>query len=211
VIKHLAPFLAAAAVASVAHAETRSVDVGAFTAVDAANGVDVRVKLGEPASVIVEGPADRIGDVDVTLNKNVLRIRPAQRGWFEHAHLEDVTVRVTAESLSAVEVANGAHVAVVGAPAESELQLAAANGGAVEVDGGCKSVAASAARGGVVDASRLDCKTANASASMGGVVKVRASASISASAAMGGVVETHGNAEAIASSASMGGVVSRDE
>jgi hypothetical protein len=209
--KALAAVSLAAVFATGAAAETRDVDVGAFTALDAANGVAVEITLGEAPAVVIEGPEDEIDRIDVTVDGDTLRVRPERSGWFNRNNLEDTTVRVSAETLTSVHAANGARVTLEAVAADAEIEIAVANGGLLTAKGACRALEAEAHRGGVLDASELDCQEATVEASMGGVTTVRASQSLDAHASMGGVVQTLGDPASFSSSASMGGVVSQDE
>jgi hypothetical protein len=203
------PAVLAAVVAIGASAETRTVDVDAFSRIDAANGVAVEVSFGGAPAVTIDGRSERIARIEVDVRGETLEIRPQRSGFFRSNNLNGVVVRVTAERLTGVEVANGAHAVVRDAPADATLRLTASNGGVIEIDGACDALDADASRGAVIDASDLDCRVAVAEASMGGAVDVRARESVDVSASMGGHVEFGGEAEIVRSSASMGGMIGR--
>jgi hypothetical protein len=208
-IKQLVPVALAGVVAAGAFAETRTVEVSAFSEIDAANGVAVEVTFGESPSVVIEGPAAQIARIEVSVGGDTLRVRPQRSRMFRGNDVSDSVVHVTVGSLSSIEVANGAQVSVEGVQFDDELALRASNGGMLEVEGGCESVVVEAHRGGMVNASDLDCRAAVADATMGGLVDVNARESVEASATMGGLVEVSGGADVLHSSASMGGAVSR--
>ncbi|MGD2131158.1 MAG: DUF2807 domain-containing protein [Maricaulaceae bacterium] len=202
--------LGAACLAGPALSAERTVETGDFSAVDAANGVNVEIVVGGPAGVVIDGRESQLGNVDIEVNGDTLRIRPERRPlFFGHTNVSDVTVRVSLERLDAVEAANGAAVRIADVPADSEIALAAVNGAMLEAAGLCGAVSAQAARGGMLDASALDCRAATAEASMGGMAAVRASERVVASASMGGLVDVHGDAEDADFSSSMGGQISR--
>ena len=201
--------IAAGLVVAPALGENRVVDVDGFSEIDAANGVVVEIDYGAPASVVIEGPEDRLGNVTVEVVRDTLRVRPRRSGLFGRVNLDDVTVRVGTETLTEIEVANGAVVTASNLTDEVEFEVSVVNGGVIELEGACGEIDASAARGGVLDASGLDCSAAIASASMGGVIEIAARDSVEASASMGGVIEISGAAEQSVVSQSMGGVVSR--
>jgi hypothetical protein len=208
-IKQLAPIALAGLVAAGAFAETRTVEVGPFTKIEAANGVAVEVAFGESPSVVIEGPAAQIERIEASVSGETLRVHPRRSRMFRGNNVSDAVVHVTVGSLSAIEVANGAHVSVEGVPFDDELALRASNGGMLEVEGDCETVVVDAHRGGMVNASELDCRAAVADATMGGMADVSARESAEASATMGGLVEVSGGADVLHSSASMGGAVSR--
>jgi hypothetical protein len=210
-IRTLAAIALAAVAGAAASAETLTIDVGPFTAIDAANGVTVAVAFGPESSVVVDGPANQIDNVQVSVAGGVLRVRPERAGWFRRVRVDRTTVLVTAERLSDVEVANGARIAITGMTGDGGLSLSAVNGGMLEIDGACGTAEVRAGRGGMVDAGDLACRSVIAAASMGGLVEVNASQSIEASASMGGQVSYVGEAELRRSTASMGGFVSRKD
>lgn len=193
---------AALALATGAAAETRA--LSGFTAVAAEDQIEVFISQGQGYAVDVTG-ADA-ARVRTRIEGDTLKISQANRGWFGPRRELDATVRITMPRIDAIAAARGAEVVAHDIRAGA-MDLAAAMGGVIEIDGECNSLSASVAMGGVLEANDFRCRSADVSAAMGGVAEVYASNTYDASAAMGGTIDIAGGATGD-SSASFGGVIS---
>lgn len=219
-----ATLLLAAALAAPAAAETR--DLSGFTAVSAEDRFDVEIVTGESYRVQVTGPdAHR---VRTRLDGTKLRIRDANRPWFGEAPRLNAHIRITAPRVSSISASRGAEVEATLNGDCDDLDVTAAMGGSLDVDGArcdavsasaamggtlelagaCRALSVSASMGGVIHGESMQCQTVNASASMGGEVRAYASRSYDASAAMGGDINFAGDASSREVSTSLGGSVS---
>lgn len=190
------------AFASAVSAETRQ--HAGFTGVAVEDQIDVEIAMGEAYSVTVSG-ADA-ARVRTQVREGALKISDANRGWFGRGRDLDATVHVTMPRIDAIAAARGAEVTAHNISA-SHMDIAAAMGGVVEIDGACRSVSVSVAMGGVLDADEFRCETAEISAAMGGVAEVYATNTFDASAAMGGTIDIAGGASG-ETSAAFGGSIS---
>ncbi len=193
---------AALALVTTASAETRA--LAGFTGVAAEDQIDVFITIGQTYSVDVSGPD--AARVRTEIRDQTLKISQANRGWFGRNHDLDATVRITMPRIDSIAAARGAEVTAHNITAGA-MDLAAAMGGVIEIDGECTALSASVAMGGVLDADEFRCRSADVSAAMGGVAEVYATGTFDASAAMGGTIDIAGGASGDVS-ASFGGVIS---
>lgn len=197
-------------VAGAALAATRTVEVGAFTSIDAASGLAVEVKQGLDPKVSLRGPKNQIERVNVEVREGgVLRIRPRSNWGFGNS-VEDVVVLVEGPAIDGVRAANGALV-TLRSQAATPMALRAENGGLIRATGGCSSLEAHVARGGLIEAKEFKCESVNAEAEMGGAAEVHAAQRLEAVASMGGLIEVAGAPSERNTEARMGGAVEFDE
>jgi hypothetical protein len=198
----LAPAILALAFAvAPASAETRN--LSGFTGVQARDGVEVVVSIGERYRVDVTGrDTDR---VRTRVRGDSLEISQMNRPWWGNHDL-DATIHVVMPRVDGLSAARGAEVRADNITAR-DMSISAAMGGVIEISGTCSDLDASVAMGGVLEADDFQCQTADVSAAMGGVAEVFASNTFDASASMGGTIDIAGGASGDASSA-MGGTIS---
>src|SRR5262245_27124922 len=63
-------------------AGTRTYETGTFEGVSAAAGVDVDITVGPTRSIVAETRSDDFGDLQISVEDNVLKIRRSYRHWF---------------------------------------------------------------------------------------------------------------------------------
>lgn len=201
----LAPaILALAFAAAPASAETRS--LSGFEGVQARDGVEVVVSIGERYRVDVTG--SDAARVRTRVNGDTLEISQLNRSWWGGTHHLDAVIHVVMPRIDSLSAARGAEVRATNITAR-DMSISAAMGGVIEISGACSDLDASVAMGGVLNAEGFQCQNADVSASMGGVAEVFASNTFDASASMGGIIDVAGGANGESSSA-MGGTISRN-
>jgi hypothetical protein len=189
-----------------ATAGSKQVSVGAFSAVHAGEGLDVRVSSG-PARVVIEGDESKFDQIEVRVSGGTLHVTRKTQLFRWGGWRGGVTVRVTAPQVTALHASTGSELNATGVAAGA-LALKANTGGTLEVAGTCTDVSAQASTGGVIRAAGLACQRATARASTGGMVDVNASVSHTADASTGGDIDLHGGGQVAQQSQSMGGTVS---
>jgi Putative auto-transporter adhesin, head GIN domain len=198
--------IAAAALAlnGAAGADTRKLDLPAFTGIEASEGIEVVIVQGARQDVSIEGA--QAGVVGAHVRGG--RLHLVRRGWtwFGGEGDVDAKVTVTAPAISRISAAQGAHVEAHNLLA-GDLRLGATQGGVIDAAGRCSRLSADASMGGMVDAKALDCGNVEASASMGGAAEVSASERVVARASMGGQVGVAGEPAQRDVSMIMGGMV----
>jgi hypothetical protein len=205
----LASAMTLALTAQPAAAETRAVATGSFTAIDAADGLEVSVSPGAPG-VVLDGDPAYFDKVTARVENGVLKLRRQQeRWWGGRGWRSQVKLRVSASTLRAIEVSSGADV--IGQITTSGVFVArASSGGHAKLSGtGCTSLTAHASSGGSMTLKDLQCVgPASLHASSGGDLNVSVAGDVSAHASSGGKVDIHGTANLLARSESSGGSVS---
>ncbi len=206
-MKNLIPAaFAAALLATPAFAETKTFDLAGFTRVSASAGVDVTISVGGDYSVVADSTPKGLEKLKVELVGDELRIGRKARtmSW---GRGDQVSVKVSAPALAAVDVSSGASVDATGVDAGA-FAIDVSSGGDLEIVGRCDALAADVSSGGSIDAAGLLCRTANASASSGGSADVFASESANGDASSGGSLDIHGKPATVNKDTSSGGSVS---
>jgi hypothetical protein len=198
----IAPALLALALAAPASAESRN--LAGFDSVNASDPMEIEVAIGPQFAVDVSGR--EAGRVRTWLQGRQLHVAENNRPWFGPDRHIDAVVHITMPSIEALSAARGATLTAHNVQA-GNIDLAAAMGGELHIDGVCQSVDASAAMGGSLHAEDLRCARADASAAMGGEMRLNVSDSYDASAAMGGSIDITGKGARGHVSAVMGGEV----
>lgn len=223
-IRYFAPILLAAALATPAHAEPRSIQ--GFTGVRAEDHLRVEIVEGPQFSVDIAGRDARRIQTRI-VEHNTLEIRDRNRPWLGDGPRLDAVIRIAMPNLEEVTVARGADltatlssdcrsleaVAAMGGTAHvngiacHSVSAVAAMGGELQLVGACGDLDVTAAMGGSVDARALQCQTVDATASMGGDIRSYASNSYDGTAAMGGSIDVAGEGRRGDTTAVMGGSV----
>lgn len=220
--------LAVACVPSIAMAASQTLDVGNFTSVEIASGIDAEIIVGEPLSVRVESSNQSY--IDLMRYEVQGEKFAAWVDWkpFDFLNFDDRDIRltITVPSLGSVSTNSGSNATVTGiesdvitlrADSGSDLSVVGAagkifaikafSGSDVTIEGTCESADYEAGSGSDVDASRLLCADVVAAASSGSNVQAHASASIRAHASSGSDIGIFGQPDAIEERASSGGTV----
>ena len=202
--------------------ETR--EVGSFTGVKAAEGIDVYLKKGDKESVkvVVDGtdPSNVITEVSGSYLKvhmkdgqhrnvdakvyvtyvNLDKLSASSAGSiFSEGTIEARSMEVSVSSAGSVEVTLDA----------GTVEVSSSSAGDVELKGKVRSISADASSAGEIDAYDLEAAEVEADASSGASVKVNVTQSLDAEASSGGSIRYRGNPDRSNTNSSSGGSVKK--
>ena len=163
--------------------------VGAFDRVEAEDGVDVRVHLGEDRAVSVRAGENVIDDVHAKVSDGTLRVWHDDVGWFAG----DITIDVRVPALDAIDV-SGAATPTLGVSGD-DLAISASGGSDVTASGRIGRLALDASGGSDADLTDLEARDASVEVSGGSDADVRASATLDVKASGGSDVSYRGEPE----------------
>ena len=212
--RHLLAALAASSllVPSLAFAETKTLDVGAFHGVDVSTGIRAIVSGGQPQSVVADADREALTDLRYEVRDGILHL------WYDWNILDlltrperDITVTIGAEVLDALESSAGASIEATGLVGEdialeassgSSLKtdaiegmfysIEASSGAHIETSGFCTTAEAEVSSGASISAKGLDCAKVSLEASSGASIEITANETISAEVSSGGHATVHG-------------------
>lgn len=201
--------------AAPALAETRTIDLPAFTALDISSGIDAVVTVGGTQSITAEAKDSRLlDDLQLKVEGNTLK---AYYDWsffdiFSFGDRDQIKLTITVPALDKIEASAGSDVEATGvtgdalefgsssgadltlrAVAGQSIDLNASSGAGLKIDGTCVDGKANASSGSDLDAEKLLCATMDANASSGSDLDVHASKSIKANASSGSDLTIYGN------------------
>lgn len=213
---------------SLAFAESRVLDVPAFTGVDVASGIAAAVVVGDNQSVTAEAPAaDDFDHFRYEVRNGVLHV------WYDWSlgQLFDFGARrmklsIAATSLNYIESSSGASVTATGVVADrltieassgahvdagnvagDTYDLEASSGAGVTLEGTCTSASVDISSGASINAPALACANVSLDASSGAHLEIGASESLSADVSSGAGVTIHGRPRVESLDAGSGGGV----
>lgn len=212
--------------AAPALAETRTIDLPAFTALDISSGIDAIVTVGSSQSITVEAKDKRLlDDLQLKVEGDTLK---AYYDWsffdiFTFGDRDQIKLTITAPALTKVEASAGSDVEATGvtgdalkfgsssgadltlrAVAGKSIELNASSGAGLKIDGTCVDGKANSSSGSDLDAEHLLCTTMDANSSSGSDLDVHASKSIKANASSGSDLTVYGNPAEVDQEASSG-------
>ena len=219
---------AAFLLATPAFAETRTIELPPFTALDVSSGIDAVVKVGGPQSVTAEATDKRmLDDLQLKVENGTLK---AYIDWslfdlFSFGH-NGIKLTIAVPSLTRVEASAGADIDADGvtgdalsfnsssgadlrltAVAGKSIALNASSGANIKADGTCETGKANASSGSDIEVADLLCATMDANASSGSDLEVHASKSVKANASSGSDLTVVGNPADVKQESSSGGDV----
>lgn len=196
-------------------AETRTIELPAFTALDVSSGIDAIVTVGGTQSVTAEAADKRLlDDLQLKVEGNTLK---AYYDWslfdiFSFGDRNQIKLTISVPALTEVEASAGSDVDASGvtgdtlsfksssgadltltAVAGKSIELNASSGAGLKIAGSCETAKADASSGSDLDAEDLLCVTVEANSSSGSDLEVHASKSIKANASSGSDLTVHGN------------------
>jgi hypothetical protein len=204
---------------------TEKRQTGSFTAVKASNAMEVEIRTGSPAEVVVEADDNVIKDIITEVDGNTLRIGLRNNTSIQNGHLKAF---VTAPGINKVYSSSAASVTVNGSlsydgklvfEASSaskitatldapEIEAESSSGSTLSLTGHTQTLKVEASSGSTVKASGLLSENTRVSASSGSSVKVHASVKLDASASSGANIGYTGGA-AVSRNESSGGIVEK--
>lgn len=217
--------LAAFALAGLAHAETRTFEVGSFSNIDISAGLDLNFQSGTSQSVTVENAKGDFSDIEVEVRGDTLVLKRKKRmNWGQRRAQYGITV--TAPVISGLEASSGSDVSGSGMSGENiridvssgaDVSVTGVNGGTVtiqtssgsdaSVSGSCATVRADSSSGSDLVARDLVCQNGEADASSGSDISIHVTGTVRADASSGGDVEVFGNPVDVTTDKSSGGSV----
>jgi hypothetical protein len=204
--------------------QTVTRNIGSFTGVKAAEGIDVYLKKGNKESVRVETDGINPDQVITEVSGNYLKIhmRDGRRGKIEvKVYVEYVSIERLSVSSAATLFAEGTiHSKTMEMNASSAgdmkvtieaetVRISASSAGEIQVKGKATSVTADASSAGEVDAYDLQAQNVVADASSAGSVQVSVTESLTAQASSGGDVRYRGSPDKSITNSSSGGSVKK--
>jgi hypothetical protein len=228
-VRHVALLTSTLALfASPCFADSRTLSLTDFVALDLSNGIRAVVVRGETISVTAQ--SSRAGDIDdlkTSLSGGVLK------AWYDWSvwHMfdfsgRDLTLQIAMPELDAVALSGGASVTATSVPSDDlkidasggarasisaasgkRYTIALSGGAAVTVSGTCYSAALAASGGGVLEGKDLVCADVSANLSGGAHGKVTATAGITAEVSGGATLTVYGNPASTQVNSSGGGKI----
>ena len=212
--RHLIAALAASSllVPSLAFAETRNLDVGAFHGVDISTGIRAVVTGGQPQSVVADADHAALTDLRYEVRDGILHL------WYDWNILDlltrperKITVTIGSEVLDTLESSAGASIEATGLMGE-DINLEASSGASIRTDaiegmfysieassgahietaGFCTTAEAEVSSGASISAKGLDCGKVTLEASSGASIEITAKDTVSAEVSSGGHATVHG-------------------
>lgn len=212
--------------AAPALAETRTIELPAFTALDVSSGIDAVVTVGGTQSITAEATDKRLlDDLKLKVEGNTLK---AYYDWsffdlFAFGNRDQIKLTIAVPALTKVEASAGSDVEATGvtgdalefnsssgadlslkAVAGKSIDLNASSGAGLEIEGTCETGTANASSGSDLEADDLLCVTMDANASSGSDLDAYASKSVKANASSGSDLTIHGNPAEVEQESSSG-------
>jgi hypothetical protein len=219
--------LLAISISSVQAQETQTRNIGTFSGVKVAEGIDVYLKKGDKESAKVEVTGTKPENVITEISGSYLKIE-MKDGQFGGRVKINVKVYVTYVNIDKLSASSGGNIFADAAIKSRTLDIHASSAGSIEAVIDATSVSAGASSGGQIDlkgktlelnadassggqvnAYDLEADAVDAEASSGGSLKVNAKESIDAQASSGGNVRYHGNPSKQMTNSSSGGSVKK--
>lgn len=210
---------------SIAEAQqTETRELGAFTGVKAAEGVDVFLTKGGKEQVKVEVTGTDPSNVVTEISGSYLKVH-MKDGRYRSI---DAKVYVTYVSLDKLSASSAGSIFSDGTIEARTMEISASSAGSIEVSvntnsadvssssagdielkGKARSVTVDASSAGEIDAYDLEVEEVNAEASSGGSVKINVIESLDARASSGGSIRYRGNPDRSNTNSSSGGSVKK--
>lgn len=211
---------------AIAHAqETQTREVGSFTGVKVAEGIDVYLKKGDKESVRVEVTNTKVQNVVTEVSGSYLKVHMRDGGSYRNV---DVRVYVTYVNLDRLSASSAGSIFCEGTLKADRLEInassagnvelmveagqieaSASSAGEVELKGKARGLTAEASSAGKVDAYDMEAQQVTAEASSGGSVKVYVLNALDGNASSGGAVRYRGNPAKTMTHSSSGGSVKK--
>lgn len=224
--------LVAALLSSPAWAESRTMELPAFTAVDISSGLDAKVSIGPQAVTVEARNAADLDELELYVENGVLK---AHTEWDLLKLLEapvdrDIRLTISAPALTGVTATAGSDVEAAGIAGDeltfkafsgADLTLTAVSGKIVNLEtaagadlnaeGTCETGRAKADAGASLSAVGLKCADMTVSGAAGSDIEVFASKSVKADALAGASITVSGKPARVEQSGFAGGDVTIEE
>jgi hypothetical protein len=224
-MKNLIVLLCVAFVIPVMAQETQQRNVGSFSGVKVAEGIDVYLKKGDKEAVRVEVIGTKLENIITEVSGSYLKVHMADGNHRGRIQAKVYVTYVSLDRLSASSAGNIFSEDNIKAD-EMEIQcssagnievtldcqaveVSASSAGQVELQGKTKSLQADASSAGQIDAYDLDADRVEAEASSGASLKVSVQSALTANASSGGSIRYRGNPGKSITNSSSGGSVKK--
>jgi hypothetical protein len=209
-------------------ADSRTLDVSAFTGVEITSGIAAEISIGGPLAVTAEAPgADDFDRFRYEISGGVLKV---WHDW-DIFHLFDATgskvkLTITVPSLNSITGTTSARVEAQGPTADAltavattgarvsisdaaarQYTLSSTTGASLIIAGDCASADAEVTTGSSIDAAQLLCADVSVEATTGGHLSITATDSVGGDVTTGAGVTVHGGPEVNEIEADTGGSV----
>ena len=205
--------------------EVQTRNVGSFTGVKVAEGIDVYLKKGDKESVRVEAYGTRLDNVITEVSGSYLKVHMRDEHR-DHVNVKVYVTYVKIDKLSAssagsimsegtidagsMEISSSSAANIeVAINVSGEVEISSSSAGEVEVKGKAKSLLVEASSAGEIDAYDLEAVKVDAQASSAGSIKVNVTGELDAHASSGGGIRYRGNPDRSNTNSSSGGSVKK--
>ena len=205
--------------------DTQTRNLGSFTGVKVAEGVDVYLKKGDKESVKVEVTGTSPDNVITEVSGSYLKVHMRDGNYRGKIQTKVYVTYVNVDKLSASSAGSIFADAVINAKSMEisassagtidvivecgDMEVSASTAGDIELKGKARSLRTDASTAGQVDAYDMEAENVDAEASTGGEVKISVSKDLEAKASSGGSVRYRGNPDRNNTSSSSGGSVKK--
>lgn len=200
-------------------------NIGSFSGVKVAEGIDVYLKKGDKESARVEVTGTKLENVITEVSGSYLKVHMADGNFRGRIQAKVYVTYVSLDRLSASSAGNifsednirsremeiqcsSAGNIEVNLDCE-EVEVSASSAGQVELQGKTKSLSADASSAGQIDAYDLEADEVEAEVSSGASIKVNVRSSFDANASSGGSIRYRGNPGKSMTNSSSGGSVKK--
>jgi hypothetical protein len=205
--------------------ETQTRNIGQFTGVKVAEGIDVYLIKGDKESAKVEVYGTSIQNVITEVSGSYLKIHMRDGNYKGRIEAKLYVTYTKLDKLSASSAGNIYSQGVVKTSSlevgsssagtieievdAGELDVSASSAGEIEIKGFAKSLNADASSAGEIDAYDLEVETVEVDASSAGSIKVNVKDALNANASSGGSIRYRGNPSKSITNSSSGGSVKK--
>jgi len=205
--------------------EAQNRNVGAFTGVKVAEGIDVYLKKGDKESVRVEVYGTKAENVITEVSGSYLKVHMRDDNNRGNVNVKVYVTYVKIDKLSAssagsifsegtidansLEISSSSAANIEIAVNAGDVEISSSSAGEVEVKGKAKSLRVDASSAGEIDAYDLEAQKVNAQASSAGSVKINVTVDLDAHASSGGSIRFRGNPDRSNTNSSSGGSVKK--
>lgn len=218
---------ASAALALSAHAESKTYDIGSFSALDVSRDISVVYEAGERQSIRVESESGDFDRLNIEVYGDRLEItRNKAKSFFGRNRGDKFTVYITAPAISSIKASSGSRVDATGIAGEyvsvdvsssstlkahevsaTYVVASSSSGSSIEIAGECQMLDADSSSRSSIEADRLKCLTVEASASSRSSIEAHASQKAHGNASPDARIEIDGGATEIHRNPSSGSSV----
>jgi hypothetical protein len=191
------------ALAAPAHADTRTMTVGKFSAVSVSSMMNVELRQG-PQSVTVEQGEGEFSDLKLEVRDGTLII--GRTDGKAERNSPDYRVVVTAPTLTSIKAGSASEVDGRGLSFQ-KLTVSVAGAASISLEGVCKEIALSVSTAGDFDGDRMRCETGRAEGSTGAEATIWISGPVTAKATTGANLTFYGKPKVVEGKATLGGSI----